>query len=61
MNEEEKKQFLKDFTQADIQKKLDLWFYAVDQEALWDEILTTMSDTATELNLKRKTVKNMEA
>lgn len=60
MNEKEKKQFLKDFTDADIQKKLDLWFFAVDQEALWDEILTTMSDTATELNLKRKTVKKME-
>ncbi|MFO7677357.1 MAG: hypothetical protein R6V50_03115 [Thermoplasmatota archaeon] len=60
MNEEEKKQFIKDFSEADIQKKLNMWFFALDQEALWDEILTVMSDTATELNLKRKTVDNVK-
>lgn len=60
MNEEEKTQFINDFTTADIQKKLDMWFYALDQEALWDEILTIMSDTATELNLKRNTNKSSD-
>lgn len=43
MNEEDKKTFLGDFKKADIDKKLDMWYYAVDQEALWEEILAEMS------------------
>lgn len=43
MNEEEKKTFLDDFKKADMDKKLDMWYYAVDQEALWEEILAEMS------------------
>lgn len=43
MNEDDKKAFLNDFKKADIDKKLDMWYYAVDQEALWEEILAEMS------------------
>ena len=43
MNEEDKKAFLDDFKNADIQKKLDMWFFAMEQEALWDEIMDNMS------------------
>lgn len=42
MNEEDKKAFLEDFKKGDIAKKLDMWYYALDQEALWEE-LTEMS------------------
>jgi hypothetical protein len=43
MNEEDKKAFLDDFKKADIEKKLDMWFYALDQEGLWEELLAEMS------------------
>lgn len=31
-------------------KKLDMWYYAVDQEALWEEILAEMSMIAQAAN-----------
>ncbi len=43
VNEKDKKTFLDDFKKADMNKKLDMWYYAVDQEALWEEILAEMS------------------
>ena len=46
MNEEDIKTFLEDFKKAEIQKKMDMWFYALDQEALWDEIMDEMSKIA---------------
>jgi len=54
MNDEDKKQFLEDFKKVELAKKLDMWYYALGQEALWDELLSNMSEIATELNLKRK-------
>ena len=46
MNEEDKKAFIQDFRNADIEKKLDMWYYALDQEALWEELLDEMSKIA---------------
>ena len=46
MNEEDKKAFLKDFEKGDINQKLDMWFYALDQDAIWDEIMDEMSKIA---------------
>ena len=46
MNDEAKKEYLNDFRIANISKKLDMWFYALDQEALWDEIMDEMSKIA---------------
>ena len=43
VNEEDKKAFLTDFKKVDINKKLDMWYYAVEQEGLWEEILAEMS------------------
>ena len=50
MNEEDRKAFLDDFKKADMNKKLDMWYYAVEQEALWEEILTEMSMIAQAAN-----------
>ena len=50
MNEEDKKQFLQDFKNADIEKKLDMWYFAVDQSGVWEELLTEMSAIAEEQN-----------
>jgi hypothetical protein len=46
MNEEDKKAFLEDFRKADVSKKLDMWYFALEQEMLWEEILAEMSDIA---------------
>jgi hypothetical protein len=50
VNEEDKKTFLNDFKKADMDKKLDLWYYAVEQEALWEEALAEMSMIAQAAN-----------
>lgn len=46
MKEKDRKAFLEDFGKADLSKKLDMWFYAMEQEALWEEIISEMSDIA---------------
>ena len=46
MDEKDKEVFLKDFKDADMEKKLDMWFYALDQEAMWEEMLDEMSKIA---------------
>ena len=46
MNEEDKKAFLEDFDKGDLDKKLDMWYFALDQEALWEEIMEEMSKIA---------------
>ena len=53
MNEEDVKQFMEDFKKSDIQKKLDLWFYALEQEGQWEEIISEMSNIATMEQLKQ--------
>ena len=46
MNDNDIKTFLEDFKKADTSKKLDMWFYAIEQEALWDKIMDEMSKIA---------------
>jgi hypothetical protein len=46
VDEKDKEAFLKDFKDADIDTKLDMWFFALDQEALWEEMLDQMSKIA---------------
>jgi len=52
VNEEDKKTFLDDFTKADVDKKLDMWYYAIDQEAMWEEIMDQMSTIATKQQME---------
>ena len=48
MNEDDVKEFLEDFKKAEIEKKLDMWFFAMEQEAMWEEMLADMSAIAEE-------------
>jgi|GEM_PF-324250 len=57
MDENDKNEFLKDFKKADIDGKLDMWFFALDQAALWEQILANMSDTATAEQLEQMKAK----
>lgn len=55
MKEEDKKTFLDDFEKADVDKKLDMWYFALDQGALWEELIEEMSKYATIQTLKKGT------
>ena len=46
MDEKDKKVFLEDFKKADINQKMNMWFFALDQQAIWDEIMDDMSKIA---------------
>ena len=50
MNEEDKKKFLDDFKKANMDQKLDMWYFAVEQEGLWEDILAEMSMIAQAAN-----------
>ena len=53
MNEDDKKEFLEDFKKGDINQKLDMWFYALDQGVIWEELLAEMSEIATVEQMKQ--------
>ena len=50
MEENDKKAFLDDFKKGDIQQKLDMWFFAIEQIGLWEQIINEMSFIATNLS-----------
>jgi hypothetical protein len=54
VNEDEKKAFIADFAKADITKKLDMWYFAVEQETIWEELLAEMSMIAQAANPKAR-------
>lgn len=43
MKDEDKQKFLEDFKKADISKKLDMWYYALEQVSVWDELIEQMA------------------
>ena len=53
MKEEDKSSFLDDFKKADVSKKLDMWYYAIEQGSLWDEIINEVADIAQIDQLKK--------
>ena len=54
MNEDDKKEFLEDFRKANGEKKLDMWYYALEQEVIWESILADMSEIAKEQKVDKK-------
>ncbi len=57
MKEEDKKKFLEDFKKVEVDKKFDMWLFALEQEALWQEIIEEMSQIATKAQLAQAAVK----
>ena len=57
MNDKDKKAFLEDFEKGDISKKMDMWFYAIEQQERWDEVMDQMSKIARINILKQEQVK----
>lgn len=51
VDEKDRQEFIKDFKEADLSKKLDMWYYALEQEGLWAEVIAEMSDIAQDRNI----------
>ena len=60
MNKEDKKEFLEDFKKVDGPKKLDMWYYALEQEVLWEQILSEMAEIAREQGVDKELDKMAE-
>ena len=56
MNEDDKKAFLEDFRKSNITKKIDMWFFALENEALWEEIIAEMSNIAQIQNMGKEKI-----
>ena len=60
MNDEDKKEFLEEFKKVDGSKKLDMWDYALEQQVLWEQILTELSTIARDQGVDKKLEKMAE-
>jgi hypothetical protein len=60
MNENDKKEFVEDFKKDDGTKRLDLWDYALEQQVLWENIITEMQNIAREQGVDKELEKMME-
>ena len=60
MNEKDKKEFLNDFKKADGETKLDMWYYALEQEVLWEQMLAEMSLIAREQGMDKELDKKVD-
>ncbi|MCK5458961.1 MAG: hypothetical protein KAI20_03660 [Thermoplasmatales archaeon] len=60
MNDEDKNEFLKEFKKVNGSKKLDMWDYALEQQVLWEKILTELSTIARDQGVDTKLEKMVE-
>ena len=60
MNEKDKKDYLEEFKKADGPKRLDMWDYALEQQVLWENILTELQNISREQGVDKKLEKMIE-
>ena len=60
MNEEDKKELLKEFKSGDGTKRLDLWDYAIQQQVIWEDIISEMQKIARKQGVDKKLEKLMD-
>lgn len=60
MDDEGKKEFIKDFKDADGSQRLDMWDYALEQQVLWEDVITQMQKIAHEQGIDKKLEKLIE-
>ncbi|MBS3777821.1 MAG: hypothetical protein KGY50_00845 [Candidatus Thermoplasmatota archaeon] len=60
MNDEDKKKFIEEFKEAEGEKKLDMWDFALGQQVLWEKIIADIQDISHELGIDKKLEKMME-
>jgi len=60
MNDEDKKELLQEFKNGDGTKRLDLWDYAIQQQVIWEDIITELQKIAREQGVDKKLEKMMD-
>ena len=60
MNEEDKKELLKDFKNGDGTKRLELWDYAIQQQVIWENIINEMQKIARTQGVDKQLEKMMD-
>jgi len=60
MNEKDKKELLKEFKSGDGTKRLDLWDYAIQQQVIWEDIISEMQKIARKQGVDKKLEKLMD-
>ena len=60
MKEEDKKELIEEFKKADGSKRLDIWDYALEQQVLWEKIITEMQNIARKQGVDKKLEKMAE-
>jgi len=60
MEEKDKKDYIEEFKKADGSKRLDMWDYALQQQVLWENIITDMQNISREQGVDKKLEKMIE-
>jgi len=60
MKEEYKKELIEEFEKADGSKRLDIWDYALEQQVVWEKIITEMQNIARQQGVDKKLEKMAE-
>ena len=60
MNEDDKKELMKEFKSSDGPKRLDIWDYALSQQVVWEQIITEMQNIAGEQGVDKELDKLIE-
>lgn len=54
MDEDNKNKFLDEFKKADGSQRLDMWDYALQQQVVWEKIITEMTSIAKEQGVDKQ-------
>ena len=60
MNEEDKKELMKEFKAGEGGKRLELWDYALSQQVIWEDLISEMQRIAKEQGVDKKLEKMMD-
>jgi len=60
MKEEYKKELIEEFEKADGSKRLDIWDYALEQQVVWEKIITEMQNIARQQGVDKELEKMAE-
>ena len=60
MNEKDKKDYMEEFKKADGTKRLDMWDYAIQQQVLWENIITELQNISREQGVDKKLEKMID-
>ena len=60
MNEDDKKELMKEFKNADGSKRLEMWDYALSQQVIWEQISAELQNIAREQGVDKELDKLIE-